>query len=187
MTRKPQVSICGRRQVQTHIATLMRTPLRVPPAFRVRNLAEPGFASTSWRIVAWQGFKWCRLRDSNPRPTVYKTVALPAELSRPHDISQMTEICGPALSRQAKPVRCHLAGPPFLTTGLQRRRQSRNSGGMPSAPSSHHPIGGLRYLWIACTTTEPSPTPEATRLTEPERTSPTANTPESDVPNGEPP
>jgi hypothetical protein len=21
--------------------------------------------------------KWCRLRDSNPRPTVYKTVALP--------------------------------------------------------------------------------------------------------------
>ena len=25
---------------------------------------------------------WCRLRDSNPRPTVYKTVALPAELNR---------------------------------------------------------------------------------------------------------
>ena len=25
---------------------------------------------------------WCRLRDSNPRPTVYKTVALPTELNR---------------------------------------------------------------------------------------------------------
>ena len=29
-----------------------------------------------------QCFLWCRLRDSNPRPTVYKTVALPAELNR---------------------------------------------------------------------------------------------------------
>src|SRR6185312_13278772 len=29
----------------------------------------------------WKG-KWCRLRDSNPRPTVYKTVALPTELNR---------------------------------------------------------------------------------------------------------
>ena len=135
----------------------------------------------------WTWFIWCRLRDSNPRPTVYKTVALPTELSRPHDISQLTEICGPALSRQAKSVRCQLAGPPFLTTGLRRRRQSRNSRGMPLAPSSNYPIGGLRYLWIACTTTEPSPTPEATRLTEPERTSPTANTPGRDVPKGEPP
>ena len=26
---------------------------------------------------------WCRLRDLNPRPTDYKSVALPAELSRP--------------------------------------------------------------------------------------------------------
>src|SRR5579872_5819977 len=26
--------------------------------------------------------RWCRLRDSNPRPTVYKTVALPTELNR---------------------------------------------------------------------------------------------------------
>jgi len=33
---------------------------------------------------------------------------------------------------------------------------------------------GCRKLWIAWTTTEPSPTPDATRLTEPERTSPTA-------------
>lgn len=33
---------------------------------------------------------------------------------------------------------------------------------------------GLRNSWMACTTTEPSPTLEATRLTDPERTSPTA-------------
>jgi hypothetical protein len=31
-----------------------------------------------------------------------------------------------------------------------------------------------RYLWMSDTTTEPSPTAEATRLTEPQRTSPTA-------------
>ena len=34
-----------------------------------------------------------------------------------------------------------------------------------------------RYWWIAWMTTEPSPTPEATRFTEPERTSPTAKMP----------
>ena len=28
-------------------------------------------------------FLWCRLRDLNPRPTDYKSVALPTELSRP--------------------------------------------------------------------------------------------------------
>ena len=26
--------------------------------------------------------KWCRLRDSNSRPTAYKAVALPTELNR---------------------------------------------------------------------------------------------------------
>ena len=39
------------------------------------------------------------------------------------------------------------------------------------------PFDTRTQLWMACTTTEPSPTAEATRLTEPERTSPTANTP----------
>src|SRR5277367_137941 len=34
-----------------------------------------------------------------------------------------------------------------------------------------------KYLWIWDMTTDPSPTAEATRLTEPERTSPTAYTP----------
>ena len=29
---------------------------------------------------------WCRVRDLNPRPTAYKAVALPAELTRPRDV-----------------------------------------------------------------------------------------------------
>src|SRR5687768_2588855 len=29
------------------------------------------------------GERWCRMRESNPRPSVYKTAALPAELIRP--------------------------------------------------------------------------------------------------------
>ena len=37
-----------------------------------------------------------------------------------------------------------------------------------------HAGAGFRKRWMAWTTTEPSPTPEATRLTDPERTSPTA-------------
>ena len=40
---------------------------------------------------------------------------------------------------------------------------------------------GFRYRWIACTTTDPSPTPEATRFTDPARTSPTAKTPGCEV------
>src|SRR5687768_7918927 len=41
--------------------------------------------------------------------------------------------------------------------------------------------GTLTWLQIALTTTEPSPTLEATRLTDPERTSPTAKMPGQDV------
>ena len=41
--------------------------------------------------------------------------------------------------------------------------------------------GALRWLQMALTTTEPSPTDEATRLTEPERTSPTAKMPGQEV------
>src|SRR6476620_1875729 len=37
-------------------------------------------ANNSGRICEAE---WCRLRDSNPRPAVYKTAALPTELSRP--------------------------------------------------------------------------------------------------------
>src|ERR1700678_355617 len=40
-----------------------------------------------------------------------------------------------------------------------------------------------KYLWISDMTTDPSPTADATRLTEPERTSPTAYTPGWLVPN----
>jgi hypothetical protein len=39
----------------------------------------------------------------------------------------------------------------------------------------------FRYAWIAATTTDPSPTLDATRLTEPERTSPTAKIPGTEV------
>ena len=37
--------------------------------------------------------------------------------------------------------------------------------------------GGDKNWWISDTTTDPSPTAEATRLTDPRRTSPIANTP----------
>jgi hypothetical protein len=40
-----------------------------------------------------------------------------------------------------------------------------------------------RWEWTAEITTEPSPTAEATRLTDPARASPTANSPGTDVPN----
>ena len=49
--------------------------------------------------------------------------------------------------------------------------------GRSGAPAGFLPSPRVRKRWIACTTTEPSPTPEATRLTEPERTSPTAKMP----------
>src|SRR5688500_20028960 len=39
-----------------------------------------------WRVVVWRmaciRCKWCRLSESNRRPTAYKAVALPTELSR---------------------------------------------------------------------------------------------------------
>src|SRR4051795_3629672 len=34
---------------------------------------------------------WCRLQESNPRPTVYKTAALPTELSRPELLDPQRE------------------------------------------------------------------------------------------------
>src|SRR5215212_943744 len=67
----------------------------------------------------------------------------------------------------------------------------RNAG-----PSEHHPVhkdlrrpaktgphdsvqvlAWFRYLWTICMAMEPSPTAEATRLTDPHLTSPAANTP----------
>src|SRR4029079_3725850 len=52
-------------------------------------------------------------------------------------------------------------------------------GGAPSdQPSS------ARYSWTDRTALDPSPTAAATRFIEPERTSPTANTPGPDVSNG---
>ena len=57
---------------------------------RLRDVVEPGLfvcrgfelsPTSNWRVrlaLLGEFLKWvCRLRDSNPRPTVYKTVALP--------------------------------------------------------------------------------------------------------------
>ena len=57
-------------------AYLVRVEGLEPP-----HLAAPepkSGASTNFAILAL----WCRLRDSNSRPTDYKSVALPAELKR---------------------------------------------------------------------------------------------------------
>ena len=62
--------------------------LRASPCGRstsLRDVVEPGLFMSGVRPTGqsalycwWKCFvKWCRLRDSNPRPTVYKTVALP--------------------------------------------------------------------------------------------------------------
>jgi hypothetical protein len=58
---------------------------RSPP---LRGVVEPGLffcrgfelsptSSSLPLALLYQFLNWCRLRDSNPRPTVYKTVALP--------------------------------------------------------------------------------------------------------------
>lgn len=39
--------------------------------------------------------RWCRVRDLNPRPTAYKAVALPAELTRPAGFRRGTRQAGP--------------------------------------------------------------------------------------------
>ena len=45
--------------------------------------------------------EWCRLRESNPRPTDYKSVALPSELSR-HAITQFNSQPGRGKSLVAR-------------------------------------------------------------------------------------
>src|SRR5207244_7453205 len=44
-------------------------------------------------------------------------------------------------------------------------------------PGNTYGYRSLRYSWTSMTAIDPSPTAEATRLAEPERTSPAANTP----------
>ena len=46
--------------------------------------------------------RWCRLRDSNPRPTVYKTVALPTELNR--RCSARSWLPAASSPRKARPI-----------------------------------------------------------------------------------
>ena len=45
-------------------------------------LAVPVPVDASPSLTAAAHSRWCRLEDSNPRPTDYKSAALPAELSR---------------------------------------------------------------------------------------------------------
>jgi hypothetical protein len=57
----------------------MKTPANLPqaPGYGVERVREMGSSSLIEERV-----KWCRLRDSNPRPPDYKSGALPTELSR---------------------------------------------------------------------------------------------------------
>src|SRR5215475_8100910 len=67
------------------------------------------------------------------------------------------------------------------STSLNARRSAarwdRGSGARCRASSQHRRHISLRYSWTNWTTMEPSPTAEATRLIEPDRTSPAAKTP----------
>ena len=56
----------------------------IPPADKhvaplVRDLSD--VINSGDHLLACE--KWCRLQESNPRPTDYKSAALPTELSRP--------------------------------------------------------------------------------------------------------
>ena len=39
--------------------------------------AGPHFAFGGWATIWGEMRKWCRMQDLNPRPSVYKTAALP--------------------------------------------------------------------------------------------------------------
>ena len=76
--------------VITHRRILSPVRLPVPPPRRDSGKAENGVRTRDPR--PWQGgalhsdysrvFKECRLKDLNPRPSDYKSDALPTELSR---------------------------------------------------------------------------------------------------------
>ena len=81
-------------------------------------------------------FLWCRLQDSNPRPSDYKSDALPAELSRHAGNAVTTSIS--AAAQAAVPVKFtpraqtmnssnHLVFAPFAQRGAHFRPSSRLS------------------------------------------------------------
>ncbi len=58
-----------------------------------------------------------------------------------------------------------------------RSAAPRGAGPGPSSPDRPYPVEKARYWWTDRTAAEPSPTAAATRLVDPERTSPTAKRP----------
>ena len=60
--------------------------LRIPPTV-IKETEEKHADFERIRTVAkyYEGKFWCRVRDLNPRPTAYKAVALPTELTRPDE------------------------------------------------------------------------------------------------------
>ena len=60
------------------------TPIMNGGGGRIRTTEPKGteLQSAAFSLFATPPFIWCRLKDLNPQPTDYKSVALPVELSR---------------------------------------------------------------------------------------------------------
>ena len=69
-------------------------------------------------------------------------------------------------------------------SGPKRLREDYSAAALPCWPDAGRSGASARHLWIAAITCAPSPTAAATRLTEFERTSPTAKTPRRLVSSG---
>ena len=82
-----------------------------------------------------------------------------------HKLSRVNEARA-EFARAAEMMRNESECRPLREAGRRHVRVARRTGGQAAA--------GWRKRCTAWTTTEPSPTPAATRLTDPERTSPTA-------------
>src|SRR5690554_664130 len=70
-----------------------------------RETANPacmGFLLGSWHwVTLHEPVKWCRHQESNPGPTDYKSVALPAELyRRGNALYRVGRICKASLSKK---------------------------------------------------------------------------------------
>ena len=63
------------------LAAGYRSPSRINRKQGLRT-PEMTFRSRSWTTSQGRIVRWCRTRDSNPRPIAYEAIALPAELVR---------------------------------------------------------------------------------------------------------
>ena len=74
----------GRWQSQSLLPYRLAIPQEDGGGGRIRTTEPKG---TELQSAAFSHFatppSWCRLKDLNPQPTDYKSVALPIELSRP--------------------------------------------------------------------------------------------------------